>query len=650
MADPAQNTQADVVKVLDKIKSEMMQRKQLRAQNETNKQLEKMNRNLSKLESASKQDKKAAEKPFEIRFPTVAEIVSGFARMSPIFTRDFGAWMKDTTDIGAEGNRELENIAGKIDRLGDITRMPTDDTSLEYLNLISDQLKSANDDTLKRMDEQGLSLTRVGSFLNMIDGVLIEIRDDTADLKKNSDESLTRLSSIENKIGRVGGHIVGALQRIFDGDEKAREKEEMRQGETSKETGGHPQASSIIPKDDDQKDDSSGIGAAVAAMLGLNALKGFLLKPFSAIGKVLGVFFGMFGKLGEGITKLLGPFGKVFKFLKVGPLALLSMIWDFGKGFIDAKEILGKGAVTIVDRVRAGISELVGGFGDLFDWVAKIFGFDTDAGKTLRKYTLMLTEAPARWLNGIVDWVTNDLFAGITKGTSLTDIPGKLADNLQTELMKLVDWISGGISSFVDEGIGVANKVIDDIKKGFAENVKKPFFNMLNAITNAMFDIVDKFVSIIPDALGGQAAKQKMDEARKSMQIGVDETPSPNTPVDSQPQTPPQPNIDPQTLTPMPSGVSSDYKNVTDDRTSQLKDAYGSIGGGSLGAAMPTQGRALSNIEQVQGGYAPPPASVVMPVQQNVDASKKVNTTNNFNSNSLEPTNKTDNGRILWEW
>ncbi|EBW9290552.1 hypothetical protein B7N40_24910, partial [Salmonella enterica subsp. enterica serovar Bovismorbificans] len=152
MADPAQNTQADVVKVLDKIKTEMMQRKQLRAQNETNKQLERMNRNLSKLESASKQDKKAAEKPFEIRFPTVAEIVSGFARMSPIFTRDFGAWMKDTTDIGAEGNRELENIAGKIDRLGDITRMPTDDTSLEYLNLISDQLKSANDDTLKRMD------------------------------------------------------------------------------------------------------------------------------------------------------------------------------------------------------------------------------------------------------------------------------------------------------------------------------------------------------------------------------------------------------------------------------------------------------------------------------------------------------------------
>ncbi|AIM51737.1 hypothetical protein HQ81_0214, partial [Dickeya phage phiDP23.1] len=217
------------------------------------------------------------------------------------------------------------------------------------------------------------------------------------------------------------------------------------------------------------------------------------------------------------------------------------MIWDFGKGFIDAKEILGKGAVSIVDRVRAGISELVGGFGDLFDWVSKIFGFDTEAGETLRKYTLMLTEAPARWLNGIVDWISNDLFAGIGRGTSLTDIPGKLADNLQSELMKLVDWITGGISGVIDEGMGVANKVIDDIKKGFADNVKKPFFNMLNAITSAMFDIVDKFVSIIPDSLGGAAAKQKMDEARQSMLIGTDENPSPNTTAASQPQTPPQP-------------------------------------------------------------------------------------------------------------
>lgn len=642
-------TQSDVVKVLDKIKAEMMQRKQLRAQNETNKQLDRMNKNLAKLEAASKQDTKAESKPIEIRFPTVAEIVAGFARMSPIFTRDYSTWMKDTVSVGVEGNQELERIASKIDRLGDISKSPVDDTSVEYLNLISDQLASANDDSLKRLDEQVISLTRVGSFLNMMDGTLTEINDGVADLNKTAGAGLTRLDGIENKLGRVGGHIVNSLQRIFEGDEKWREKMDMRFSETEKETGGNPVASSVIPKDDDEKQDSSGVGAAIAAMLGLNALKGFLLKPFKAIGAAVGMFIGMFSKIGNGIAKMLGPLGKVLKFIKVGPLALISAIWDFGKGFVNAKEILGKATVSIVDRVRAGLSELVGGFGDLFDWVAKIFGFDTDVGKSIRGFALQITEAPARWLNSIVDWVSNDLFAGITRSTSLTEIPGKLADNLQTELIKLVDWITGGISSFIDEGIGIANKVIDDIKKGFGENIKKPFFNMLNAITGAMFDIVDKFVDIIPDALGGQAAKQKMNEARQSMMIGSDENPPPNTPVVADSQIPPQPNIDPQTLAPMPSGVSSDYSNVTDN-TAQLKDAYGSIGGGTLGVGAPVQGRAASNIEQMKSAYANPPASVVMPVQQNVDASKKVQTTNNFNSSTLEPTNQRDNGRVMWDW
>lgn len=647
--EATQTTQADVVKVLDKIKAEIMQRKQLRAQNDTNKKLDNLNRNLAKLEQTTRQDNRIESKPIEIRFPTVAEIVAGFARMSPIFTRDYSTWMKDTVDVGVEGNQELERIATKIDRIGDITKAPVDDTSLEYLNLISDQLKSANEDSLKRLDDQSTSLTRTGSFLNMMDGTLIEIRDDIDKLNTTESASLTRLESIEDKIGRVGGHIVNSLKRMMDGDEKWREKMEMRLGETSKETGGNPQASSIIPKDDDQKPDSSGVGAAIAAMLGLNALKGFLLKPFKAIGSAVGMFLGMFSKIGEGIGKMLGPFGKVFKFLKVGPLALLSALWDFGKGFINAKEILGKASVSIVDRVRAGLSELVGGFGDLFDWVAKIFGFDTDVGKSIRGFALQITEAPARWLNSIVDWVSNDLFAGITRGTSLTEIPGKLADNLQTELIKLVDWITGGISSFIDEGIGIASKLVDDMKKGFGENVKKPFFNMLNAITNAMFDIVDKFVEIIPDALGGQAAKQKMDEARQAMLIGSENPDSGTSSPTATSQIPPQPNIDPQSLTPMPSGVSSDYTNVTDN-TSGLKGAYGSIGGGSLGAGAPSQGRAVSNIEQMKSVYAQPPASVVMPVQQNVDASKKVNTTNNYNSSSLEPTNKTDNSRILWDW
>lgn len=662
MAEPAQTSQTEVAKVLDKIKKEIMERKQLRAQNETNKQLAKMNKNLEQLKTAEKQ-KDAPE--FQFKIPSVNDFVNGFARVSPIFTRDYGTWMKDTVDVAVDGNEELMKIGEKVDRLGDLIRQPTDDTNTEYLNLISDQLKAANDDSLKRLDTQEGTLIGIGSDLNRINDSLDDIKWSAEGINKNSSEELVRLSAIEKKIGRTGGHIVNALIRIFEGDEKWREKDEMRRGEEGKEGKTNPRASSIIPKDDDQKDEnSSGIGAAIAAMLGLNALKGFLLKPFKLIGWAVGAFIGMFSKLGEGIAKLLGPFGKALKFLKIGPLALISSIFEFGKGFINAKEVLGKASVTIVDRVRAGITELVGSFGDLFDWVSKIFGFDTDLGKKFRQFTLWITEKPAEWLNSIVSWISNDLFAGITRSTSLTEIPGKLADNLQSELTKLVDWVTDGISSFIDEGITVASKTLDGIKKGFAENVKKPFFNMLNAITNAMFDIVDKFVSIIPDALGGEAARQKMSEARQAMMIGTEEptnTPAPQTdgqipkpnttiaPEEKNDQAPPLPNQDAQTLTPIPSGVTSDAKNVT-DTTSQLKDAYGSIGGGTLGGALPSQGRAANNIGQIQSAYGTPPASVVMPVQQNVDNSKKVNTTNNFNSTNLEPSNQTDKSRILWDW
>lgn len=648
MAEPAATQ--DVVKILDKIKAEIMQRKQLRAQNETNKQLDKMNKNLSKLEASSKQDTSKQDtkgaKPFEFNFPTVAEIVSGFARMSPIFTRDYSNWMKDTVDVGLDGNVELERIASKIEKLGSITKSPADDTSAEYLDLISDQMKAANDDSLKRLDTQGDTLSSIDGGLSRLLGTVGEINDGVTQLNKTERGSLMRLVGIEDKLGRVGGHIVGALKRIYDGDEKWREKDEMRRAEEDKETGGNPRAGSVTPTDPTPDNNSSGIGAAIAAMLGLNALKGFLLAPFKAVGAVLGKFFGLFGRLGAGIAGMLGPFGKVLKFLKVGPLALVSAIWDFGKGFVNAKDILGQAKVTVVDRVRAGLTELVGGFGDLFDWVSKVFGFDTEAGKSIRGFMLAITQKPAEWLNGIVDWISNDLFAGIGRGTSLTDIPGKLADNLQTELIKLVDWITGGVSSFIDEGIGVASKILEDIKKGFADNVKKPFYNMLNAITGAMFDIVDKFVEIIPDALGGQAAKQKMAEARQSMMIGDGEIPTTPAPVVNNQQ---GTQTEPSTLTPVPSSPAQ--ANVQPEtKTDQMKNAYGSIGGGSLGAGAPSQGIAVSNIEQMKSAYAQAPTSVVMPVQQNVNNARQVNNTTNLNSSSLEPTNRTDNARLLWVW
>lgn len=645
MATEAQTSQTEVIKVLDKIKKEMFERKQLRAQNETNKQLGKMNKNL---DAVSRAKQGAEPKDTVVKMPTVRDFVAGFARVSPIFTRDYSTWMKDTVNVGTAGNTELATINGQLTRLSDSLTAPKDDLNTEYLNLISDQLKAANDNSLERLKDEGGSFHDIRMTMERIGDGVMDLVDNGENATKQRDQQLIRLHSIENKIGRVGGHIVSTLKRIYEGDEKQREQDQMRRGEEGKEGGSHPVAGSVIPEDDDKKEDSSGIGAAVAAMLGLTALKGFLLAPFKSIGKVLGKFFGMFGKMGAGITELLGPFGKVLKFLKVGPLALISAIWDFGKGFFNAKEILGKASVTIVDRIRAGLTELVGGFGDLFDWVAKIFGFDTDAGKKVREFALAITEAPARWLNSIVDWISNDLFAGISKNTSLTDIPGKLADNLQTELMKLVNWIGDGIGSFVDDALKLVGDIGNDIKVGFAEKVKKPFINMVNAITNAMFDIVDKFISIIPDSLGGEAARKKMIDARQSMLMDqADDTANTPAPAPADPVNTPNPAklspIIPQGQT-LPSG-----EDTAPSMADGLKNAYGGIGGGSLGGARPTVGAAANNVGQVQSLYDKGAATVVAPIQQNVNNAKQINNTTNYNSSSLEPTNNRDIGRALWD-
>ena len=100
MASQAQEMSAqEVVNILDKIKKEMMERRQLTAQMKTNRQLEEMNKNLKTLNN---QTSRVKEKPeINIKFPTVSEIVEGFMRSSPIFGRAFSGWMNQTPIICA---------------------------------------------------------------------------------------------------------------------------------------------------------------------------------------------------------------------------------------------------------------------------------------------------------------------------------------------------------------------------------------------------------------------------------------------------------------------------------------------------------------------------------------------------------------------
>lgn len=650
MSSQAQEMSAqEVVNILDKIKKEMMERRQLTAQMKTNRQLEEMNKNLKTLNS---QTSRVKEKPeINIKFPTVSEIVEGFMRSSPIFGRAFSGWMKDTVNLAKDNNAGLDRIAEKIEGLGGSKGDggEREVLSTEYLDMISTQLSENNADSLKRLDNSSESLERMNATLVRVDDSLKAIQKSEDTGLKNQRDQIVRLFGIENKIGAVGGHIVNSLQRIFNAQEQQRQKDEFRRAEEGKEVGGTPRAGSVTPTPEAGEDSngSSGVLGAIAAMLGLTTMKAFLSKPFKAIGRIVGKFLGMFGKLGEGTEALLGPFGKALKFLKVGPLALIGTLIDFGKGFFDAKEILGKDKVTIIDRFRAGTVELLGGIGDIVDWVAKLFGFDTGLGKSIREEWLKISEPLANFSQSIVDWFKNDLFGGITTSTALTDIPGKIGENFTNEVHRLIDWVVKGFTDFIDDGIEAITVVMDDIKKGFAEKVKKPFLNMVNSITNAMFDLVDKFVSIIPDSLGGDAARKKMEEARQSMLITTDDPAKEGAAGANAQAQSNAPTNTPPGLQPAPPEAQA--QNVTNKP--QLNWAYpAEATSAPIQGAAPVAGKAVSNIEQMKAAYGSMPSSVVMPVQQNVDNSKKVSNVTNYNSTSLEPANKSDQGRMFWDW
>lgn len=620
--------QKEVKNVLEQIKSEMMKRKQLRAQNQTNKELDRLSKQLEAQKSAQ-----------PMKIPTAQDIVRAISQTSPIFTRDFSAWMKNTLSVAESNHNELSTINSNLLRPVVADR---DDTSVEYLDLISDHLKIIGQTTHDGFGEAvgKLELIRVG-----LGGVSGSIEDSQKNslvaANRDSRQQTILLLGIDQTISSAMGQVVNQLVRIRDDSNKWNEKNYLAAQQSDKGLSPHPQASSkmpVVPGDQngDGMPDLGGAGgflAGAGAMVALSLFKKVLGAPLALIRGLTGIFTGM-----GGITKMLKGVSKIFR---VGPLALIGAAWDFGKGFIDAKEILGKDKVTVVDRIRAGSSELVGGVGDLVDWVTKIFGFDTNFGKAFREEFLALSKKPAEWAQSVVDWFKNDLFAGIDMSTSLTDIPGKLVDNLQAELTKLVNWIGDGVGSLIKSATDSMGEFVTNLKKGFDDKVKKPFYNLVNTILDSIFDIVDKFVSIIPDAIGGDAARKKMDDARAAMKLGDGGTldnPNVQQTASGQPIAPSSPSLMPVGRD-LPIGAAT----VSPDQ-GQMLPAPST----DLSRAQTSKSAASLNTRQVRETEAA--RAVQNNIQQVVDNKKSVTTNNVYNSQSLEPQNKSDMSDMLWGW
>lgn len=132
---------------------------------------------------------------------------------------------------------------------------------------------------------------------------------------------------------------------------------------------------------------------------------------------------------------------KALNFLKVGPLALAAVVIEFGMGFFDAKEILGKTDVTIAERLQAGAMQLLGSVGDLFDLGADLLGFETNVGETIRTITRNILQYPVDILNHITGYL-GQAFDGIGLGTDLVDIPGIIYENVKGMIRDAVNTVA----------------------------------------------------------------------------------------------------------------------------------------------------------------------------------------------------------------
>lgn len=235
------------------------------------------------------------------------------------------------------------------------------------------------------------------------------------------------------------------------------------------------------------------------------------------------MFVGLNGLL-AGASKILGPMKSVTKLFKVGPLALLSAAWDFGSGFMDASKILQKDNVGISDRIIAGASEIIGGFADVIDFGANLFGMDTNFGQAAREKYLQFMELPLTYFNKVEEVVSN-IFNGINMNTKLVDMPGMIWDNItdmyHNALAKIISYDPVGkvteratkIADNISESVG---GVVDSIEssitgymKGISETTSEFFTELWDSSLDRMIKMI-KDVPFIGDNMANKLEQMKV--------------------------------------------------------------------------------------------------------------------------------------------
>ncbi|CAL9983209.1 hypothetical protein VPHK469_0083 [Vibrio phage K469] len=347
---------------------------------------------------------------------SAAEMANGLAKN---FSKNMASMVPGRSAITAAITANNPLLAGAAQLIGDMKRTQQEASAVaregrqEMLSELQQQLSGLQESGTEEQKQP--KAEPQDGVSDKLEAIKSELKFD--ELEQIGRDQLNVLNSLFKEWTGSDHEIITAMNKQAAESEMLRKiAEETRQAEaeayaedrlrSSEEVGGN--APKFSP-------DGSGVGGEVET------------PQLGAIGSLLGGL----GGLSTLAVNMLKPLRKVLKLFRVGPMALIAAAWDFGEGFLNASEILGKDDVQITDRIQAGVANIMGGIGELGDWIAGLFGFETDIQAFLTNNTIDLTQPLVDGLNKITGFLSQ-MWDGVTPDTAVMDIPSLVWGNIET--------------------------------------------------------------------------------------------------------------------------------------------------------------------------------------------------------------------------
>lgn len=243
------------------------------------------------------------------------------------------------------------------------------------------------------------------------------------------------------------------------------------------------------------------VGSKILTMLSPKNLMRFaegVIVSITEFGKnVFGKITGIFDEMGG----MLGKFSNLGKLTKGIPIigqviAVVMGVFDFFSSFMNADEVLGKSkeAITLWDKVSAGIGGFIGGIVGIADAILSVFGIDTDFGGFIK-------ETVAKFLSDIPNLITERIMMFVDFGHTVVEGFKAAVDKVQAGVEI--------ISEFFNDVTDFISNLGPTLKKMFSEKAKE----ILNALPGNLGDKL--FPSVDGEPPKDEKAKPDQDKPKQ---------------------------------------------------------------------------------------------------------------------------------------